>query len=136
MKFNDGGIADKYLILLNTPDKREPYLFVKTTSQQKYRPKTPGCIKKHLCFFIKAETTFFPKDTWVLLHEIYEMHPNKVDTYKDVEILREELTHEVIEEIVKCLFKVSEQDMSGKHKKLLRPPLSEALLKLQAKFND
>jgi hypothetical protein len=33
--FHNGFVGKKYLILLNTPAKKEPYLFVKTTSQQK-----------------------------------------------------------------------------------------------------
>ena len=85
MKFYNGGVANKYLILLNTPDKADPYLFVKTTAQKKSRPSNPGCIKKHKCFFIKAGTAVFPKDTWVLLHEIYEIHPNKIDTNSDID---------------------------------------------------
>jgi len=136
MKFYNGGIANKYLILLNTPDKAEPYLFAKTTTQKKSRPSSPGCIKKNKCFFIKAGTTFFPKDTWVLLHEIYQIHPAEIDTNDDVKILKEELTHKVIEEIVNCLFKVSKRDISGKHKKLLRPHMEESLLKLKDKFNQ
>ncbi len=136
MVFYNGGVANKYLILLNTPDKADPYLFVKTTTKKKSRPSNPGCIKKHKCFFIKAGKAFFPNDSWVLLHEIYEIHPNKIDTDSNITILKDELKHEVIEGIVNCLFKVSGQDMPGSQKKLLRPPMQEHLIKLQAKFNQ
>jgi len=33
--FHNGFTGKKYLILLNTPREKEPYLFVKTTSQKK-----------------------------------------------------------------------------------------------------
>jgi len=39
--FHNGFIGKKYLILLNTPGKNEPYLFVKTTSQKKDKPQLP-----------------------------------------------------------------------------------------------
>jgi hypothetical protein len=65
MEFGDGGLGVKLLILLNSPSKDEPYLCVKTTSQQKNKPSTPGCIQKESLFFIPAGSTFFQKDTWV-----------------------------------------------------------------------
>jgi len=61
--FHNGSTGKKYLILLNTAGKKEPYLFVKTTSQKKDKPSTIGCIKERSLFFIPAGKTFFPKDT-------------------------------------------------------------------------
>ena len=136
MIFYNGGVSNKYLILLNTPNKNEPYLFVKTTSQKKFRPDNQECIKREKCFFIQAGTSFFPKPTWVLLHEIYPMGAADIDNNKDVKLLRDELIHDLIEKIVDCLFKVSGQDLSGKFKKLLRPSIVEGLLKLQDHFNQ
>ena len=70
MVFHNGFTGKKYLILLNTPGKKEPYLFVKTTSQKKDKPSTTGCIKERSLFFIPAGRIFFPKDTWIQLYEL------------------------------------------------------------------
>ena len=72
--FKDNEIGEKLIVLLNNPRKNEPFLFCRTTSIEKspYTTKTPsGCQKKSQYFFINA-CNFFPKDTWLLLHEIYE----------------------------------------------------------------
>jgi len=61
--FHNGFTGKKYLVLLNTPTKKEPYIFVKTTSQQKNRPTKPGCIQEKSLFFIPAGKTFFKKNT-------------------------------------------------------------------------
>ena len=84
--FHNGVTGKKYLILLNTPGKNEPYLFVKTTSQKKDKPSTAGCIKKRSLFFIPAGKTFFYKDTWVQLYDIYEFAPKVIDTNKDITV--------------------------------------------------
>ena len=68
--FHNGFTGKKYLILLNTPGKKEPYLFVKTTSQKKDKPSTTGCIKERSLFIIPAGRIFFPKDTWIQLYEL------------------------------------------------------------------
>ena len=72
--FKDNEIGEKLIVLLNKPRKNEPFLFCRTTSIEKppYTTKTPsGCQKKSQYFFINA-CNFFPKDTWLLLYEIYE----------------------------------------------------------------
>lgn len=72
--FKDNEIGEKLIVLLNYPRKNEPFLFCRTTSIEKppYIIKTPsGCQKNSQYFFINA-CDFFPKDTWLLLHEIYE----------------------------------------------------------------
>jgi hypothetical protein len=51
--FHNGFTGKKYLILLNTPGKKEPYLFVKTTSQKKDKPSTTGCTKERKNTLIK-----------------------------------------------------------------------------------
>jgi len=132
--FHNGFVGKKYLILLNTPDKKEPYLFVKTTSQKKDKPSTTGCIKKRSLFFIPAGTTFFPKDTWVQLYDIYEFSPKGIDTNKDITV-EGNLDAKIIDDIVNCLFEAEEENIAPIHKKLLRPPLQDSLLKLKDKFN-
>lgn len=134
LTFFNGVIGKKYLILLNTPAKNEPYLFVKTTSQKKDRLSTPGCIKEKSLFFIPAGKTFFWQDTWVQLYDIYEFTPHEIDNNKEVTI-EGSFDVRIIDDIVKCLF-VSERDnISGIHKRLLRPPLRDFLQKLKDKFN-
>lgn len=132
--FHNGFIGKKYLILLNSPSKDEPYLFVKTTSQQKNKPLTPGCIKARSLFFIPAGGTFFNKDTWVQLYEIYEISQNEIDNNSEISV-KDSLDGKVIDQIVNCLFFAEEDNISVIHKKLLRPPLQASLLKLQEKFN-
>ena len=132
--FHNGFIGKKYLILLNSPGKKEPYLFVKTTSQQKDKPAKAGCIKERSLFFIPAGKAFFKKDTWVQLYELYEFAPHDIDTNKDITI-EGSLNVKIIDDIVNCLFLSEEDDISGIHKGLLRPPLQDSLLKLKDKFN-
>lgn len=132
--YHNGVVGKKYLILLNTPSKKEPYLFVKTTSQQKDKPKTPGCLKKKSLFFIPAGKTFFPLDTWVQLYELYPISPKDVDTNKDISV-EGSLDAKMIDEIVNCLFKAEEDNIAPIHKDLLRPPMEDSLLKLKDMFN-
>lgn len=135
MTFYDGGSAPKYLILLNTPDKNDPYLFVKTTSRQKYRPNQLGCIAKHTCFLIKGKSSFFKEDTWVLLHERYQFNDKEIDSNPDITIVNR-LPNNIIGDIVDCLLKTQKDDLPGIHKKLLQPPLSDAIEKLKAQWGS
>jgi hypothetical protein len=131
--FHNGVIGKKYLVLLNTPSENEPYLFVKTTSQQKNRPTTPGCIRKWSLFFVPAGKTFFPEDTWIQLHELYPIPPEDIDTNKDIRLVSS-LDAKTIEAIVNCLFESEEDNIAPIFKKLLRPPLKDSLIKLKEKF--
>jgi len=134
LTFQNGHIGKKYLILLNSPSKNEPYLFVKTTSQKKDRPTTPGCIKQRSLFFIPAGKSFFKLDTWVQLYEIYPISPKDIDTNKDITI-EGSLDVKMIDDIVNCLFKAEENNISPIFKKLLRPPIQDALLKLKERYD-
>lgn len=122
------------MILLNSPGKNEPYLFVKTTSQKKDKPTTPGCIKHHSLFFIPAGKTFFKLDTWVQLFEIYPILPQDIDTNKDITI-EGSLNVKMIDDIVNCLFECEEDNISPIFNELLRPPIHDSLLKLKGKFD-
>ena len=109
--YHNGVIGKKYLILLNTPAKDEPYLFVKTTSQKKDKPSTPGCIKKRSLFFLPAGKTFFKLDTWVQLYELYPICHQDIDADKDITI-EGSLSVKLIDEIVNCLFLAEEENLS------------------------
>ncbi|MCG2776670.1 MAG: hypothetical protein L6406_13430 [Desulfobacterales bacterium] len=104
--FHNGFIGKKYIILLNSPAKKEPYLFVKATSQQKHKPARAGCIKERSLFFIPAGKTFFKKDTWVQLYELYELYeftPDEIDNNKEMTV-EGSLNVKMIDDIVNCLF--------------------------------
>jgi hypothetical protein len=132
--FHNGFTGKKYLILLNTPGKKESYLFVKTTSQKKDKPTTSGCIKERSLFFIPTGSTFFPRDTWVQLYDIYEFSPKDIDANKDITV-EGSLDAKMIDDIVNCLFEAEEDNIAPIYKTLLRPPLQDSLLKLKDKFN-
>jgi hypothetical protein len=132
--FHNGFTGKKYLVLLNTPSKREPYLFVKATSQKKDKPTTPGCIKNRSLFFIPVGKTFFPKDTWVQLFDLYKFSPNDIDTDNNISVVGS-LDAKIIDDIVNCLFDSEEDNIAPIDKKLLRPPLQDSLLKLKDMFN-
>jgi len=102
--------------------------------EKKNKPSTTGCIKAHSLFFIPAGKTFFKLDTWVQLYEIYEFTPEDIDTNKDITV-EASLDVKIIDEIVTCLFEAEEDNIAPIHKKLLRPPLQESLLKLKEKFD-
>lgn len=133
--FHNGFVGKKYLILLNTPSGDEPYLFVKTTSQKKDKPTNRGCIKKRSLFFIPAGETFFRKDTWVQLFERYPIPPKDIESDSNISV-EGQLDEKIIDDIVNCLFEAEEENIPCIHKKLLRPPLQDSLLKLQEKFSN
>ena len=132
-EFHNGEVGKKYVILLNTPTKKQPYLVVKTTSQKKDKPSTPCCIEARGLFFIPGGKTFFPEDTWVQLYDLYPLTPNSVSKSKEVQIVGD-LDENLIAEIVDCLFRTREADILDEHKTLLRPPIRQALQKLKDMF--
>jgi hypothetical protein len=134
MVFSDGTTAVKLLILLNHPTKKEPYLCVKTTSQKKDKPSTPGCIRQRALFFIPAGTTFLDKDSWVQLYEIYPFDPHRFPRDSNVSVVGN-LDQKVIEKIIDCLFLSQEDDIPPLYRDLIRPPLQTSLQKLKDKFS-
>ena len=63
-----------------------------------------------------------------------EFLPKDIDTTKDITV-EGSLDVKMIDDIVNCLFEAEADNISPIHKKLLRPPLQNALLKLKAKFD-
>ncbi len=133
LRFHDGATGVKYLVLLNTPSNNDPFVFVKTTSKKKDKPSMPGCIDSKAVFHISSGTTYFPKDTWVQLSDLYPLPKKdlKLPGIKFINYLNEAL----IDKIVDCLFQSQEDDLPPVVKKLLLPPINESILKLQEKFN-
>lgn len=134
-EFKNGDTGKKLVLLLNTPSKNDPYLFVKTTSQQKDKPLRPGCIEERSLFFIPAGTTFFKENTWVELYERYTMRPNDVSKNKDMKLIGN-LDIKTLDKIIDCLFAAEGDDIPPIHRRLLRPPLQESILKLKEKFDS
>ena len=129
--FKNGEVAPKYLILLNTPSEGEPYFLVKTTSQRKDKPITPGCIKKRSLFFIPARRTFFPVNTWAQLYELYE----ETEVEKDPKFkIIGNLDSKMVTQIIECLLASQGDDISPHQKKLLKIPIGDSLLKLKEYF--
>jgi len=134
-EFKNGDTGRKLVLLLNTPSKNDPYLFVKTTSRQKDKPLRPGCIEERSLFFIPAGTTFFKENTWVELYERYPMRPNDVSKNKDMKLIGN-LDIKTLDKIIDCLFAAEGDDIPPIHRRLLRPPLKESILKLKEKFDS
>ena len=132
-KFRDGTTGKKILVLLNRPTGSNPYVVVKTTSQQHSKPKTSGCIPNyHQAFFIAAKNPFFHKDTWIQLDD-YFLLPNN-DIRNKVKHIGE-LNSKVADSIVKCFLKINEQDLSPKVHGYIVPPITQGINALANKFN-
>lgn len=131
--FKNGEIGSKLLFLLNTPGKHDPYLFVKTTSQKKDKPSTPGCIENRSLFFIPTKTTFFEEPTWIQLYEIYEIASSDAENDPHLTIVGS-LDTKKTDEIINCLLVVQADDITPSHKKLLKPPLITSIQKLKDKW--
>lgn len=68
------------------------------------------------------------------LYEIYPIPPKDTDTDKNITV-EARLDVKLIDDIVHCLFEAEEDNIAAVFKRLLRPPIKEALLKLKAKFD-
>ncbi len=133
-KFKNGERSQKLIILLNAPSNQEPCLFVKTTSQKRYKPSKPGCNELESLFFIpNGSPAFFEVDTWVELFPIYEMPLGDVINNKDIEY-KDKLDGKTIGKIIECLFVAEDENIILFHRKLIRPPLQNGLLKLKEKW--
>lgn len=102
--FHDGDQSDKLLIVLNAGGKK-PYLVIKTTSKHKGgRATKEGCHSERGYYFLPAKRDGFPKNTWILLYEFYELTAAeflKAHFGGDAEI-RGTLMTETLRAIVNC----------------------------------
>ncbi len=131
--FKDGEIGNKLLVLLNTPHKNESYLIVKTTSQDKGKPKNIGCIEKLSLFFVPPGPHFFSQPTWIQLHEIYEFSHQEFKADSRFKTMGS-LNAKLLKEIIDCIFISQPDDILPTHENLLRPPLEKSLQKLKERF--
>lgn len=72
--FTNGETGRKLLIILNTPQKKDPYLCCKTTSKQKYNIDKEGCHNNKNIYVISPNIDLFKEKTWVQFHEIFEFN--------------------------------------------------------------
>ena len=130
--FSDGTKGRKLLILLNTPQKNENYILVKTTSRQKKKPATPGCIENHhKVYYLPSQKDFFHKNTWVQLDNFFLFLPAEANIrFKKTG----QLSDKTIDKVVKCFLKINELDLSPKIQKLIIPPIANGILNLAEKF--
>ena len=120
-KFQDNEIGEKLIVLLNSPKKKEPYLFCRTTSQEKppFRKKMPlGCQRQSEYFFIKSNQ-LFPKDTWLQLHTIFEYSQQQLlqKHFNRIVELKNNLDEIFLRQIKNCIKK--SEDISAKHMKMI-----------------
>ena len=134
--YETGATDEKLLVILNSPSQGEPFLFVKTTSQQHDKPKTPGCIEdRHRSLFhIPAKKDFFRDDTWIQIYSFEAMDHDYVVNHPDINKIGS-LKPKTINGIMDCLFKTWGDNIASWQKKLLQPSLNESIFKLKEKFN-
>jgi hypothetical protein len=78
-RFSDGTLGNKLLIVLNDGQDGS-YIFIKTTSKQKRKNKTPGCQRRDRPpnFFLPKGSCWFDLDTWAELSEFFEADLNSL----------------------------------------------------------
>ena len=79
--YKNGDLGRKCLVLLNSPQEKEPYIFCKTTSQQKNKSLNEFCQPEWQLFFLKENTDFFKKNTWF---QFYELYPFTLEEFLDL----------------------------------------------------
>ena len=131
--FSDGTSGKKLLVLLNCPSPGDNCLFVKTTSQQKKKPNTPGCIDEyHKVFHLPQKKDFFKEPTWVQLDDYFPFQQDHVNKkLKQCGCLQAQ----TISSIISCFLKINDQDLSPKVKGMLISPVTQGAMTLAEKFN-
>ena len=116
--FDDGASADKYFVLLNSPQEVTDgtYIFCKTTSQKKNKPPSEGCLPSLSLFMIKGSKDYFPKDTWLQFYEFFsyslsEIFENKLKRSVKVVGNLSNLTMRQIRNCLKQCQDVSPEDL-------------------------
>ncbi len=133
-KYSDGTTGKKLLVLLNNPSSNDPYLLVKTTSRKHSKPTTVGCVENyHKVFFVRANSPFFMKDTWIQLDDHYPFSQKTIQKkLHHIGVLPEKTTKLVIE----CFLKINKQDLSPKVHSYIVPKIEQGINALANKFNN
>jgi hypothetical protein len=106
-QFPDGGIADKFFIIVNNPGPKAPFLTCKTTSKQDSRPDQVGCHHTKNVYVLREKEDFFPKRTWVQFYTLYRFsHARLLNLVKIGDVIKmAELTTQTISAVVNCVKK-------------------------------
>ena len=133
--YETGAVGQKLLVILNSLRKNQPFLSVKTTSQQDNKPKTPGCIDvgHRSLFYIPARKDFFVDDTWVQIYSFEAIDYDYVVSHPDIKEIGT-LKLKTVDDIITCLYKTWGDNIAAWQKKVLQPSLSESVLKLKNRF--
>jgi hypothetical protein len=116
-RFSDGNTGRKLVVLLTDGNLNEPYLVVKTTSQSaRYPNAKEGCNERQRVFLVRPSTPGFDADTYIQLHEIYEIPAlDLVKGHLDHTIQRLfSLPSQRFNELRNCLRRLRD-DISGVH---------------------
>lgn len=134
--YKNGSLGKKLLVILNSPSKGESFLFVKTTSRQNDKPKTPGCIEDSTrsLFYVPPKKDFFDSDTWVQMYSFETVDYNSIVNSPDIKKLGS-LKPKTVNDIVDCLQKTWGDNIASWQKKVLQPSLNKSILKLKEKYN-
>ena len=81
-QFSDGATGKKIILCLNNPSPGEPFLVLKTTSQEKrYKGLSGGCHTDRFVFFLSSSYSDpLDKPTYVHMNEIF---PYQQDDYEE-----------------------------------------------------
>ena len=106
-QFPDGGIADKFFIIINNPVPNDPILTCKTTSKQDSRPHSEGCHYVENVYVLRENDDFFRLRTWVQFYILYRFNHNELSRLENNgEVIRmAELRPQTISAIVNCVKK-------------------------------
>jgi hypothetical protein len=103
-QFSDGSVINKLFIVLC--DFGTNYLVLNTTSQQKKKNKTAACQLKDKPpnFFLPANHSWFEKDTWIELDEVFEIDSDTLEQKKKDRVVlhKSVLSPELMKDILKC----------------------------------
>lgn len=119
-QFQNGEIGKKLLIILNMPQKDEPYLCCKTTSKQQFNIDKEGCHSNKNIYVLNPNTDWFKEKTWIQFHELYEFEASKFlqAHFKGELEIKGELKGQTISAIINCIKR--SEDVSNYHLTLLQ----------------
>jgi hypothetical protein len=106
-QFHDGGIANKFFIIINNPRLNDPILACKTTSKPDSRPDKEGCHYLKNQYVLRANDDFFKLKTWVNFFPLYPFnHKGLMKLMQGGDVIKmAELRPQTISAIVNCVKK-------------------------------